>query len=76
MVGGGGLPEVSQLRCYMDDITCLLRTAPCKSRLLNKLDKLSKSRSLSLCKGEWNDKVTFVICGEDNIDQLIQRLGK
>ncbi len=68
VVGGVRLPagqRLPPLRSYMDDITCLLRTAPCTSRLLKRLDELitwarmkfkpQKSRSLSLRKGEKND---------------------
>ncbi len=77
-VGGVRLPggqRLPPLRSYMDDITCLLRTAPCTSRLLKRLDELitwarmklkpQKSRRLSLLKGERNDRVTFTISGED-----------
>ncbi len=77
VVGGVRLPagqRLPPLRSYMDDITCLLRTAPCTSRLLKRLDELTwarmkfkpqKSRRLSLRKGERNDRVTFTISGED-----------
>ena len=73
----------------MDDITCLLRTAPCTSRLLKRLDELiawarmkfkpQKSRSLSLRKGERNDRVAFTIGGEDIpliVDQPIRSLER
>lgn len=73
----------------MDDITCLLRTAPCISRLLNRLDELiswarmkfkpQKSRSLSLRKGKRNDRVAFSISGEHLpriVDQPIRSLGR
>lgn len=68
VVGGVRLPagqRLPPLRSYIDDITCLLRTAPCTSRLLKRLDELitwarmkfkpQKSRSLSLQKGKKND---------------------
>ncbi|KAJ8352978.1 hypothetical protein AAFF_G00124830, partial [Aldrovandia affinis] len=92
VVGGIRLPadqRLPPLRSYMDDITCLLRTAPCTSRLLKRLDELiiwarmnfkpQKSRSLSLRKGERNDRVTFTIGGEDIpriVDQPIRSLGR
>ncbi len=92
VVGGVRLPagqRLPPLRSYMDDITCLLRTAPCTSRLLKRLDELitwarmkfkpQKSRSLSLRKGERNDRVTFTISGEDIpriVDQPIRSLGR
>ncbi len=92
VVGGVRLPagqRLPSLRSYMDDITCLLRTAPCTSRLLKRLDELitwvrmkfkpQKSRSLSLRKGERNDRVTFTISGEDIpriVDQPIRSLGR
>ncbi len=81
--------EAPLLRSYMDDITCLLQTAPCTSRLLKRLEELitwarikfkpQKSRSLSLRKGERNDRVTFTISGEDIpciVDQPIRSLGR
>ncbi|XP_028448018.1 uncharacterized protein LOC114564703 [Perca flavescens] len=90
VVGGVRLPagqRLPPLRSYMDDITCLLRTAPCTSRLLKRLDELitwarmkfksQKSRSLSLRKGERTD--TFTISGEDIpriVDQPIRSLGR
>ncbi|CAJ1048449.1 PREDICTED: uncharacterized protein LOC107738138 [Xyrichtys novacula] len=92
VVGGVRLPagqRLPPLRSYMDDITCLLRTASCTSRLLKRLDELiswarmkfkpQKSRSLSLRKGERNDRVTFTIGGEVIpliADQPIQSLGR
>ncbi len=92
VVGGVRLPagqRLPPLRSYMDDITCLLRTTPCTSRLLKRLDELiiwarmkfkpQKSRSLSLRKGERNDRVTFTISGEDIpriVDQPIRSLGR
>ncbi len=92
VVGGVRLPagqRLPPLRSYMDDITCLLRTAPCTSRLLKRLDELitwasmkfkpQQSRSLSLRKGERNDRVTFTISGEDIpriVDQPIRSLGR
>ena len=92
VVGGARLPtgrKLPPLRSYMDDITCLLQTAPCTSRLMKRLDELiiwarmkfkaKKSRSLSLRKGVLNDRVTFIIGGE-NIpriaDQPIRSLGR
>ncbi len=92
VVGGVRLPAGQRLpliRSYIDDITCLLRTAPCTSRLLKGLDELitwarmkfkpQKSRSLSLRKGERNDRVTFTISGENIpriVDQPIRSLGR
>ena len=92
VVGGARLPQgrrLPPLRSYMDDITCLLQTAPCMSRLLRRLEELiswarmrfkpCKSRSLSMRKGERNDRATFTIGGE-NIpliaDQPIRSLGR
>lgn len=76
VVGGVRLPAGQRLppiRNYMDDITCLLRTA------LIAWARMKKSRSLSLRKGGGNDKVTFTI-GRENIpliaDQLIRSLGR
>lgn len=88
VVGGVRLPagrRLPPLRSYMDNITCLLRIAPCMSRLLKRMDELitwarmrfkpQKSRSLSLRRGEQNDRVTF-----NNIprigDQPIRSLGR
>ncbi|XP_074530869.1 LOW QUALITY PROTEIN: interferon-induced very large GTPase 1-like [Halichoeres trimaculatus] len=92
VVGGARLPtgrKLPPLRSYMDDITCLLQTAPCTSRLMKRLDELitwarmkfkaRKSRSLSLRKGVRNDRVTFTIGGEDIpviADQPIRSLGR
>ncbi|KAI4884284.1 hypothetical protein NFI96_019990, partial [Prochilodus magdalenae] len=62
------------LRAYMDDVTTLLQTAACTSRLLKRMDKLmlwarmkikpSKSRSLSLRRGVRNDSTIFIVGGE------------
>lgn len=64
------------LQSYMDDITCLLQTAPCMSRLLRRLNELiswarmklkpGKSRSLSLRNGERNGRATFTV-GEESL---------
>ncbi|KAJ8351711.1 hypothetical protein SKAU_G00231870 [Synaphobranchus kaupii] len=92
VVGGVRLSagrRLPPLRIYMDDITCLLRTAPCMSRLLKRLDELiswarmkfkpCKSRSLSLRKGVRNDRAIFTIGGENIpliVDQPIRSLGR
>ncbi|KAL7388165.1 hypothetical protein ABVT39_008471 [Epinephelus coioides] len=92
VVGGVRLPagrRLPPLRSYMDDITCLLQTAPCTSKLLERLDELitwarmkfraAKSRSLSLRKGVWNDRAEFTIGGDDIaciVDQPIRSLGR
>lgn len=62
------------LGSYMDDITTLLQTAACTTRLLKRLEELlswarleikpSKSRSLSIRKGVRNDSITFAVGGE------------
>ncbi|CAJ1064700.1 PREDICTED: uncharacterized protein LOC107738138 [Xyrichtys novacula] len=76
VVGGVRLLQgrrLPPLRSYMDDVTCLLQTAPRMSRLLRRLDELigwarmkfkpGKSRSLLMCKGEYNDRALFTIGG-------------
>ncbi|KAG1932793.1 hypothetical protein F2P79_020826 [Pimephales promelas] len=92
MVGGIKLPtgkRLPPLRSYMDDVTSLLQTAACTSRLLKRMDELmswarmkvkpSKSRSLSLRRGVRNDNITFAIGGE-NIpllsEQPVKSLGR
>ncbi|KAL0188639.1 hypothetical protein M9458_015738, partial [Cirrhinus mrigala] len=70
MVGGIKLPtgkRLPPLRSYMDDVTSLLQTAACTSRLLKRMDelmswarmKIKPSKSLSL-----NDNTIFVVGGE------------
>lgn len=92
MAGGIKLPSgqrLPPLRSYMDDVTTLLQTAPCTSRLLKRIDELmswarmkvkpSKSRSLSLRRGVRNDSTTFVIGGEKIpllAEQPIKSLGR
>ena len=76
-VGGIKLPsgkKLTPLRSYMDDVTSLLQTAPCASRLLKRMDELmswarmkikpAKSRSLSFRRGVRNDNPIFVAGGE------------
>lgn len=92
MVGGVKLPSGQRLpavRGYMDDITTILQTAACTTRLLKRIDELvgwarmkikpSKSRSLSIKKGVRNDNTIFVAGGE-NIplvkDQPVRSLGR
>lgn len=93
VVGGVRLSvgqRLPPLRSYMVDITCLLQTAPCTSgsRLLKRLDELitwarmkfkpQKSRSLSLQKGDRDDRTIFTIGGDNFpriVDQPIQSLG-
>ncbi|CAM4298856.1 unnamed protein product [Leuciscus chuanchicus] len=92
MVGGVKLPSGQRLpavRGYMDDITTILRTAACTTRLLKRIDELvgwarmkikpPKSRSLSIRKGVRNDNTIFVAGGE-NIplltDQPVRSLGR
>ncbi len=81
--------EITPLRKYMDDVTSLLQTAACTSRLLNRMDELmswagmkikpSKSRSLSL-RREVRNESTFFIVGGEKIpflsEQLIKSLGR
>ncbi|XP_077382825.1 5-azacytidine-induced protein 2 isoform X1 [Festucalex cinctus] len=92
MVGGTKLPSgqrLPPLRCYMDDVTSLLQTAACTSRLLKRVDELtswarmrikpSKSRSLSLRRGVRNDNTIFVVGGEKIpllSEQPIKSLGR
>ncbi len=73
----------------MDDVTSLLQTAACTSRLLSRMDELmswagmkikpSKSRSLSL-RREVRNESTFFIVGGEKIpflsEQLIKSLGR
>ena len=69
VVGGEKLqggPRLPPIRAFMDDMTTMTSTAPCTSRLLDKLNsnlqwarmkvKPSKSRSLSIVKGKVVDK--------------------
>ena len=73
----------------MDDVTSLLQTAACTSRLLRRMDGLmswarmkikpSKSRSLSLRRGVRNDNAIFAIGGEKIpllSEQQIKSLGR
>ncbi len=92
MVGGIKLPtgqRLLPLRSYMDDVTSLLQTAACTSRLLKRMDELmlwarmkikpSKSRSLSLRRGVRNDSTIFVVGGEKIpllSEQPIKSLGR
>ncbi|KAK0138756.1 LINE-1 retrotransposable element ORF2 protein [Merluccius polli] len=92
MVGGVKLPSGQRLppvRGYMDDITTILQTAACTTRLLKRIDELvgwarmkikpSKSRSLSLRKGVRSDHTTFVAGGEEIpllASQPIRSLGR
>ncbi len=77
MVGGVKLASGQRLpavRGYMDDITTILQTAACTTRLLKRIDELvswarmkikpPKSRSLSIRKGVRSDKTIFVAGGE------------
>lgn len=79
VVGGIKLPSgerLPPLRSYMDDVTSLLQTAACTSRLLKRMDQLmswarmkikpSKSRSLSLRRGVRIDNAIFVVRGREN----------
>lgn len=83
MVGGIKLPSgqrLPPLRTYMDDVTSLLQTAACTSRLLERMDKLmswarmkikpSKSRSLSLRRGVRNDSTFFVVGERKSLSSL------
>ena len=85
VVGGIRLPSgerLPPLRSYMDDVTTILQTAPCTTRLLKHFDELiswarmkvkaAKSRSLSIRKGVPQDKTTFVAGGE-RIPQLAEK---
>ncbi|KAJ8338476.1 hypothetical protein SKAU_G00374420 [Synaphobranchus kaupii] len=72
MPSGQRLPP---LRGFMDDVTTILQTAACTTRLLKRMDELvgwarmkikpSKSRSLSLRKGVRNDHTIFTAGGEE-----------
>uniref|UniRef100_A0A3B4XDA6 Reverse transcriptase domain-containing protein n=1 Tax=Seriola lalandi dorsalis TaxID=1841481 RepID=A0A3B4XDA6_SERLL len=85
VVGGIRLPSgerLPPLRSYMDDVTTILQTAPCTTRLLKRFDELiswarmkvkaAKSRSLSIRKGVPQDKTTFVAGGEP-VPQLAEK---
>ncbi|KAI8490806.1 hypothetical protein Bbelb_315990 [Branchiostoma belcheri] len=76
VVGGLRAPSGEKLppvRAFMDDVTSILRTAPCTTRLLQRLEELtewagmkfkpSKSRSLSLRKGKISSR-TFSVNGQ------------
>ncbi|XP_078685568.1 uncharacterized protein LOC144918575 [Branchiostoma floridae x Branchiostoma belcheri] len=91
VVGGVRLPSgkrLPPLRAFMDDVTTLLRTAPCTTRVLKRLEELtrwarmqfkpSKSRSLSLRKGKVSNRV-FRVNGQciPSIQQeSVQSLGR
>lgn len=73
----------------MDDVTRLLQTAACTSRLLKRMDELmswarikikpSKSHRLSLKRGVRNDSTIFVLVGEKIpllSEQPIKSLGR
>ncbi len=92
MVGGMKLPSGQRLppvRGYMDDITTILQTAACTTRLLKRIDELvgwarmkikpAKSRSLSLRKGVRSDRAIFVAGGEEIpwlANQPVRSLGR
>lgn len=92
MVGGVKLPSGQRLppvRGYMDDLTTILQTAACTTRLLKRIDELvgwarmkikpAKSRSLSLRKGVRSDHTIFVAGGEKIpllASQPIRSLGR
>ncbi len=92
MVGGMKLPSGQRLppvRGYMDDITTILQTAACTTRLLKRIDELvgwarmkikpAKSRSLSLRKGVRSDHTIFVAGGEEIpllANQSVRSLGR
>lgn len=78
MVGGMKLPSGQRLppwRGYMDDITTIIQTAACTTRLLKRIDELvgwarikikpTKSCSLSLRKGVRRDYAIFVADSEE-----------
>ncbi|KAJ8350642.1 hypothetical protein SKAU_G00257720 [Synaphobranchus kaupii] len=78
MAGGVKMPSgqrLPPLRGFMDDVTTILQTAACTTRLLKRMDELvgwarmkikpSKSRSLSLRKGVRNDHTIFTAGGEE-----------
>ncbi|KAI8513341.1 hypothetical protein Bbelb_099800 [Branchiostoma belcheri] len=91
VVGGVRAPsgeKMPPLRAFMDDVTSILRIAPCTKRLLQRLEELSKwagmkfkpakSRSLSLRKGKISNK-TFTV--NDQIiptlqEQPVKSLGR
>lgn len=69
-------------RSYMDDVTTLLQTTACTSRLLKTLEKLLirvrmkikpvKSRNLSIQKGARNDNISFLV-DEEKILQMVEQ---
>lgn len=80
--------ETAPLRSYMDDVTGLLPTAPCKARVLKRIDELmswawmkikhAKSQSLLVRIGVRNDNTIFVVGGEKIpllAEQFIKSLG-
>ncbi|KAJ8402771.1 hypothetical protein AAFF_G00364430 [Aldrovandia affinis] len=91
MVGGVKLQlgqRLPPLRSYMDDVTSILQTAACTTRLLKRLDELVswarmkikpfKTQSLSRRKWVRIDNTIFVAGGEQIqllVIQLIQSLG-
>lgn len=77
------------LQNYMDDVTTLLQTSACTDRILKRLDELlswarmrikpSKSRSLSIRKGAWNDNISFKVYSEKIpllVHQPVRSLGR
>ncbi len=92
MVGGMKLPSGQRLppvRGYLDDITTILQTAACTTRLLKRIDELvgwarmkikpAKSRSLSLRKGVRSDHTIFVTGGKGIpllANQPVRSLGR
>ncbi|KAI8500672.1 hypothetical protein Bbelb_214900 [Branchiostoma belcheri] len=91
VVGGVKAPtgeRMPALRAFMDDVTSILRTAPCTKRLLQRLEELTgwagmqfkpaKSRSLSLRKGVISNR-TFSVNGQQipNIqEEPVKSLGR
>ncbi|XP_078617582.1 uncharacterized protein LOC144885536 [Branchiostoma floridae x Branchiostoma japonicum] len=91
VVGGVKLPSgqrLPPLRAFMDDVTTILRTAPCTNRVLRRLEELTKwarmkfkptkSRSLSLRKGKVSNRV-FTVDGQciPTIEQTsVRSLGR
>lgn len=82
ILSGQRLPP---LRSYMEDITSLLQTAACTSRLLKRMDELMswarvkiKPSSLSVRSGVRNESTIFV--GREKIpllnEQPIKTLGR
>ncbi|KAL0159986.1 hypothetical protein M9458_043711, partial [Cirrhinus mrigala] len=85
MVGGIKLPtgkRLPPLRSYMDDVTSLLQTAACTSRLLKRMDELMSWARMKIkpCKrGVRNDNTIFVVGGEKIpllSEQPIKSLGR